>query len=497
MMRIAALGFINDVTEEVLIRLIKEFNVEYCEYYFDAESRIPEFCDAHGQHYLKIQSGDYVDDWNQITPLDEALIDGMSYCEAVVLRMLDRYDLWSPLGYEQRKQLYLKHLRYWNHVVVTKRLDLCLFTGIPHGVFDYVLYEVCKYHRVPVLMLTCPSLIMHTVFVTDDWMRPSNALKARFRELRQLQQEGRLPSFELSEPYQAHFLKQANLQEDPTPYYMAPKLINDWLERPPKTMRPLARALLHAVKPANWGHWRESLLRIANLIGSALEREVKVRKIRTLYTENAKPVDLAARFVYVPLHLQPECTTSPMAGAYVEQQLMVQQLAAYLPSDVLIYVKEHPVQFKYSAVSRTPQFYEDLLAIPSVRFVPEETSTFRLIDNCMAVAAGTGSAGWEAIFRGKPYLMFGHHVYQYAPGVHQISSNADCAAAIETVLSGTPPNLEELRLFLLAFEEVATVADAVAYRIGVSPTSKEENIDRLTQAYSDAIRQLGIQPWQP
>jgi len=488
-MRIIASGFVNKVTEEVLLRLIQEFNVEFCEYYFEAKEKIVKICDTHGIDYLKIQSGNYVDDWSQITPLDEKLIDEMSYCETVVLRMLDRNNLWLSMKYEQRKQIYLKHLRYWNHVLIKKDINLCLFTGIPHGSFDYVIYELCKYHNVPVLLLTSPSLIMHTVFVTDDWMEPSIALKKRFELLQKLRQQGDLPHFELSEKYQTHFTKQINHTEDPTPYYMAPKLLNSLLIKPPSLWKSLAFLLMRAAIPSKWNQWKDNLSDIMKYMSSVIEQRENSRKIRAIYYENLKPIDLKCKYVYIPLQLQPECTTSPMAGAYVDQLLMVQQLAAHLPSDVLIYLKEYPVQFSYGCVSRSPEFYNQLLQIPSVRFIPEEMSTFRLIDNCVAVATATGSAGWEALFRGKPYFMFGHHVYQYAPGVHPISSNADCEQAVSKVFDrGETPSLEDLRLFLLAFEQTATDADAVAYRIAVSPYSQESQIDRLTNAFAKAIR---------
>jgi hypothetical protein len=489
-MRIIASGFVNDVTEDVLLRLIKEFGVKFCEYYYEVPNKISDACDAHGTHHLNIQKGNYVDDWNQITPLNEQLIEGMSYCETVVLRMLDRNNLWLSMEYEQRKQLYYKHLRYWNHVLVKKHINLCLFTGIPHGSFDYVIYELCKYHQVPVLLLSSPSLIMHTVFVTDDWMQPSKALEKRFKELLRLKNEGNLPSFNLSEKYQAHYIKQTSVTDDPTPYYMAPKLLNSLLIKPPSFFTQLAFLLLRAALPTKWSRWRDNLIDMVRYASAVLDQREKSRKIKSIYYNNSKEVDLKSAFIYVPLQLQPECTTSPMAGAYVDQLLMVQQLAAHLPPGVLVYVKEYPVQFDYGCVSRSMDFYNQLLQIPAVRFVPENTSTFLLIDKCVAVATGTGTAGWEAIFRGKPYLMFGHHVYQYAPGVYPISSDADCAHAVDRIFDKKEtPQLEDLRIFLLAFEQTATDADAVGYRIAVSPYPKELHVQRLTNAFAQAIRE--------
>ncbi|MDP2946803.1 MAG: capsule biosynthesis protein, partial [Nanoarchaeota archaeon] len=55
--------------------------------------------------------------------------------------------------------------------------------------------------------------------------------------------------------------------------------------------------------------------------------------------------DFDKKFIYVPLNLQPECSTSPQGNIFVDQILMIETLSASLPSDWIIYVKEHPIQW--------------------------------------------------------------------------------------------------------------------------------------------------------
>jgi hypothetical protein len=199
------------------------------------------------------------------------------------------------------------------------------------------------------------------------------------------------------------------------------------------------------------------------------------------------------KFIYVPLHLQPECTTTPMAGAFVEQQLMVQLLAAAAPADVLIYVKEHPMQDKYGVVSRSESFYQDLLDIPNVRLVPRGTSTYDLMKNCAAVSTATGAAGWEGLFRNKPYLMFGHHVYQYAPGVLRVSNLQNCRRALTVIFTERyAPEIGELRLFLKAVEETAIRGFSLNERREVTEVGDDENVANLTSRLLAKIRDIGF-----
>lgn len=129
--------------------------------------------------------------------------------------------------------------------------------------------------------------------------------------------------------------------------------------------------------------------------------------------ENQKP-DLSKPFVYVPLHLQPEMTTSALGGPFKDQALAIEALARMLPPEVAILVKENP---KQGAYMRGPLFFHRLRRIPNLSFVPSHTSTHELTARSLFVATVSGTAGWEAIRKGKPALVFGPSWYADLPGV--------------------------------------------------------------------------------
>ncbi|TSC59334.1 MAG: capsular polysaccharide biosynthesis protein, partial [Candidatus Peregrinibacteria bacterium Greene0416_62] len=137
--------------------------------------------------------------------------------------------------------------------------------------------------------------------------------------------------------------------------------------------------------------------------------------------------------------------------AFANQELMVQLVAAHIPPGVCIYIKEHPAQ---GELFRSEAFYRSIRELPCVRFVPRSADSLRLIHNAKAIATITGTAGFEAIFRGKPVLMFGHRFCQYAPGTYMIRSTADCRNAMERIFQkGETQSPREVRLFLKAIEE--------------------------------------------
>tara|TARA_B100000315_G_scaffold207163_1_gene201854 strand:- start:524 stop:1171 length:648 start_codon:yes stop_codon:yes gene_type:complete len=205
-------------------------------------------------------------------------------------------------------------------------------------------------------------------------------------------------------------------------------------------------------------------------------------RLSNFYHANAITPDLNAKFIYIPLHYQPEATTCPMAGGFGDQLLIVTLLAQCLPDDVLLYVKEHPKQAARGHACRNIQYYKDLLDIKNVRLVDTAADSFELREHCQAIATSAGTAGFEAIFRGKPVFMFGHYFYQYAPGVYPIHTQEDCQKAVEDVFEkGNKPTLRQCRIFLKAVEDTA-VRSALCYHHQMVCDLSEEEITNNTAA---------------
>ncbi len=206
---------------------------------------------------------------------------------------------------------------------------------------------------------------------------------------------------------------------------------------------------------------------------------LKRRQLFGFYDEHAVEPDLSQRYIYVALHYQPEATTMPLAGAFVNQLLIIELLAYCIPKDVFLYVKEHPYQ---DWPCRSINFYESILKVPNVCLIRRNYNTFELSRYSIAVATATGTVGWEALFMQKPVLLFGTCFYQYASGVLKIKTLEDCRNAIYKIIhEGYKPNLYELRLFLKAMEQTCFLGGPQEYQIELSGLSKEESLKNLCE----------------
>jgi len=390
----------------------------------------------------KQRMGIYDDiDWPHITPLDEELIENMYHSEAVFLTMIGRYARYGDIPYLERKRQYYNHLRYWNHILETKKIDWVLMNTLPHQCYDLVLYHLCKHKDIPISYIE-RCYIVDAFFLVETV--EDSAVEVR-DSLFELRQEYSDPNEEipLSTKYEDVF--RANSQESSNDWYTFNRSDRMAQKSFAKKWGMVAIELLFR-KPY---YFLRSIISIEFWL-----RKWQQHKTSLLYDQLSKTPDLKRPYIYVPLQYQPEASTCPMSGAYTDQQYMVQLLASHLSSDIAIYVKEHHAQ---EELCRSEEFYRTLHAIPSVTLVPRNSNTFALMDSALAVATGTGTAGFEAIFREKPVLMFGHRFYQYAIGVHLIHSTEDCKNALEKIVQKREkPTLRDARLFLKALENTGT-----------------------------------------
>jgi hypothetical protein len=475
MMRAILHGFHEPWHEPVLEKLVAELGIEYCQLSFsEFRPRMPQ---AISHFWWDLNWGEYHADWNRLRPLDEELLSRLSGAEAVFLKMCDRLEQAFPQSYQQRKNLYLKHVRYWNHVLLEEKIDFYLGLNVPHETWDFVVYSLCKLHGIPAIF-GFQTQVTDTFVMLTDWERSLPDIERRYTAI-----QGEV---DLSGRFLRDYQRQTQTAK-PTPFYMnsqpapsGPSLVS--------RVTQVARVLgddpsLVRNKLLNPSFWVDYSSRAVETRRRArLDQEMLDR-----YERAASPPDLGKKFIYLPLHYQPEMTTSPLAGAFVDQVLIAQLLAATMPQDVHLYIKEHPMQKKL--LGRHPEYYDELRALPRTTLVPKGFDTYELMQKSAAVATATGTAGWEALFREKPVLLFGHNFYQYAAGVFQVHSTGDCRRAMQRIFAeGFRPTLAELRRFLKALETTTSEGYLTREYGKVTSLTPEQNQANVLAALVASVR---------
>jgi hypothetical protein len=402
---------------------------------------------------------------NEMIPLDADLVREMAPFESMALRCLDKLEKPSILmrhiadldgkdrlhatvfghevSYLTRKQIYLQHLRFWNHVITTERINLFICTNIPHVGADFVLYGLCKVKGIPVI--TFEATLVGRVITKEDVLQSDRRIGEAYQEL--LTSLGTEKDVELFLPTETFYRFYSDANTDPAPVYMGQPGFGGFIFHQYGFTQGLRRFVPQLIKGL---FTTRRFRKIFSQLFIEMSYGRKTRALQTFYDRiSADPLP-GEKYIYLALHVQPELSTAPLASIFVDQLNIINMISHLLPDDMKLYVKEHPAQ---PCISRNIEFYSELVKNPKVKIIRRSANTFRLIDNAVAVATCTGTVGLESLFKGKPVLTFGSAFYDQAPGCFRIDSKDDLKAALDVIFSkNAGPSLRELRLFLKAFE---------------------------------------------
>lgn len=391
-------------------------------------------------------------------------------CELVLMSMMDKWYPHWPVN--RRKDFYYDLLSYWGGVLDLVKPDAIVLHAPPHEMYSYVLYEIARSRGIKTPMFDV-ALKQDRLIMYRDYKRGNEILA----EASKRNWDSANVALDDLSQYMRDYYLEVSQKVDPAPHYVADsKKVHSGL----RDLWRRTRALHKFIKD-----------------GSIVERAVL--RFFKLFKSNAKrehercqtSVDFSKDYVYVPLHFQPESTTSPQGDIYVDQVLMIKTLSAALPDGWLLYVKEHPAQWLVNGndynVQRYPGYYEQLATLPNVRLVSIATNTFQLADRARATATITGTAGWESVLRGKFTLVFGYPYFMHAPGVFRVQSVSQCQKAFQLLQTEKKPSHEALLSHLALLDQVCVQAYLQRDGKKIASYTPEECTINMYTALEDAL----------
>lgn len=466
---------------------------------------------------------------------DEGLAHALAYHETLALKMMDRIDVQESFGYHERARLYQRLVGWWVALLDRIDPDVLVAPTPPHVHYDYLAYALCRLRGVRTAMFengSIPGLLLPVRRFEDGFPEVASAAR-RLRDdddgtsevelgVKTAETLARARGGYVVPHHWAPFRSdEPPALEDPSePGRLGRMLsrlagspgLHALAERAARHRIPLARRLAAAgrrppsqpvpgARPIS-GFYHGRFVAAGEATAEedarhALWVRERMLELRRAYDRVAAPVDLSASYVYLPLHVQPERSTSPNGGIYDHTELLIETVARSLPPGWLLYVKEHPSQlapWQTGERGRRLGDYARFAAIPGVRLVPLDTKPFDLIDRARAVATVTGTSGWEAIARGVPVLCFGIAWYQGCDGVFDVRRSEDLTAAIESIAAGARPTPRGVALFLKAVESVAIRAFIDEAEREVAQVSDEENVRALSRALVRMVTEEGGEP---
>lgn len=191
--------------------------------------------------------------------------------------------------------------------------------------------------------------------------------------------------------------------------------------------------------------------------------------------------DLSCRYIYYPLHYEPEAATLVCAEKYEKQLFYIDSIAKSLKAGEYLYVKEH-----YALIGHRPvQFYKQLSKYNNVIVIDPTVNSLGLITNAYAVTTLTGTAGWEAMLLKKPVILGGNIYFDNAPGVKKVNDAYD---EFRDCLD-TQSTIDDSEIIKYLCEYLSNIYEGCVY-FSVPKYLAEENICKVARSLFDKMKQM-------
>lgn len=385
--------------------------------------------------------------------------------ELQAIKMMDRldYDRYS-FNYMERERHFLNLLKSWMACIEIYKPDLVVSAVNPHRVYDYVLYLLCK--RMGIKFITFQySMCVERIYATTNFYTVGDLFE---KDYKYYLSKKDLDKKELPVEILNQFEKVLKDYSEAAPAYMKTHPVMD---RKYRNFFFLVKAFMKKydffgkngilrkgyVSVTMFKNRKYSLEKSRfGIIEIALKKEKNLaysKRMHRYYSSLAEYPQTNVDYILLPLHYQPEATTSPAGDIFVNQRLCVEMLLKYTSDNYFIYVKEHPQQFMSHMLGHTnriKEFYDDLIANPRVKLMPFELDSYSLMRNAKAVATVTGTVGWEAMMHRKPVIVFGMIWYEQCRSVLRITDETS-ASKIMSYIENYCYDEHDILAYLMAF----------------------------------------------
>jgi len=311
------------------------------------------------------------------TPLDPELQKDYDSNLPKFLEMYSRSTYSLALSYSEQRNLYNIYFHWALHTIKQFTPDIILYASPPHFGPDYLLYILAN-------KLKIKTKLCYQSLFSD-----------RFFCVNKIEELGQLGSKDIS-----HSKNNINL-------YL-------WMSQPLFYMSNLKyynkSPWASLIRNLTLGSKQFAPFTIAGSFCNFSDAKIFKRQLKTVIQNP----ELNKPYVYFPLQLQPEMTTSCLGGDYSDQLLAIEKISQIIPDDWLIYVKENPNQ---KPRQRGEWFFKRLKTIKKSRYITPRFSSPILINHSQFVSVITGTAGFEASLSLIPTVTFGHAWFNSMPGV--------------------------------------------------------------------------------
>ena len=338
------------------------------------------------------------------------------------LKMMDRLDLYSSFGRLDR-EVHFHYVVIWAlKKIFNSKPDILICSEAPHDWPKYIIYEICIFLKIPsykFVMWTYVPVTSLQNFRTGRFIEKKKNNYGKYENIFFDVFKQFVTDVSQKKNFVEKFLQNNNKKKSLN-YKIRKLVLGDITFNQSNSILFIIKDIKHnlfnylkseynPINPFNFG-----------IITRQYIDRKRRRNLKRSISIHEEKIDLNKKFIYFPLHYEPERTTNPDGENFHDQFLALVKLRNLIPKDVNIYVKEHPAQFYnifWGHRGRSPLFYKLVKNINGLYLVNTKFNISELILKSQFVATITGSVALESAALGKICLTFGSTWYEGCPNV--------------------------------------------------------------------------------
>ena len=394
-------------------------------------------------------------------------------------------------SFDERKHYFYVAFNFWYSILIQQKPDYFISFRNPHTTTCYLIYLICRYLlNIKILFFDAAPLLntnKHLIF--SSYEKKFNSYFANFYK----HHSDFKPSSEI-----ISYLD--NIKNDNTPKHIVDDDVLIHQKVPFKFKKFLKyffsqfigkeRGFYEIDFKINKKPFFDPFSKPSKIQYYLLLNKIKKqnRALKEYYYSKITKPNLKSKFIYFASSYQPEARTNTMCGLFEDQVIALKMLRKSLPKNFKIYFKENKSIFFESDVSkgsirRSKNYYDELLKIENLELIDSNYSTFELIKNCVAVSTLAGTAGWEAVIKEKPSIVFGFSWYTLCKSIFNIETIADCENAIKLILNGYKPDYKEIIKYCNAIEHCSyDVNIRNLQKTSIGPDKFKKEVNNIAEA---------------
>ena len=367
----------------------------------------------------------------------------------MVLKSLDRITP-TPTSNVQNEEYFWELSSYYKSFFLSnKDISFVIFDNVPHMPWDLTLFYVSKILNLKTLILRRTS-IGGVSYIAEDF-RPQ-LLNYDFNYLDNsinIFQDKKGTQDKIKVLKDREFAKGQIDGMWPEDYIKKPK-INKLIGKNLRHYLSIIYSLIKLPKLQSLGATKNSFanstfsrqrdlsrLKYFKLRKNYKTKLKKLEKIDEKFPKNVEGLS-KIKYIFFPLHFQPERSTLPEGGNFDKQYLAIRLLSKEIDNDTKIIVKDHPKQY-YSDLRN--DFYRDefylkkIDKIKNVIVVSRNHDYQSLLDNAKITVSVSGSVTWQGLLKGIPGITFSDTWLSKCKSVSTVFDHQNLKSNIKELLS--------------------------------------------------------------